>query len=155
MALGQFFSQRFGYAAHALAYLARKPFGELTTLPELAAWMKSFWPGASETYLSNVIQRLARGGVLQSHRGIAGGYSLGKPADELTLRDVAEVLEGVSLQRCALSLGPSCPKVGRCSIQRTLRGVEEQYLESLQQITIADVASGITVQLPKETAQLE
>ncbi|MCC6420622.1 MAG: Rrf2 family transcriptional regulator [Gemmataceae bacterium] len=152
MALGQFFSQRFGYAAHALAYLARKPFGELTTLPELAAWMKSFWPGASETYLSNVIQRLARGGVLQSHRGIAGGYSLGKPADELTLRDVAEVLEGVSLQRCALSLGPSCPKVGRCSIQRTLRGVEEQYLESLQKITLASILSEIADKLPQDVS---
>lgn len=37
MAIGQFFSQRFGYGVHALAFIARKPHGELTTLPELAA----------------------------------------------------------------------------------------------------------------------
>ena len=60
MAVGQFFSQRFGYGVHALAFIATKPAGELTTLPELAAWMKTIWPNASDTYLSNVVQRLAR-----------------------------------------------------------------------------------------------
>ena len=63
MALGQLFSQRFGYAIHALAYMAKKPMDTLTTLPELANWMRSVWPSASEAYLSNVIQRLARGGI--------------------------------------------------------------------------------------------
>jgi len=148
MSLGQFFSQRFGYATHALGYMAKKPFGELTTLSELAGWMKGVWDAASETYLSNVIQRLARGGVLRSHRGIAGGYSLAKPADRITLRDLAEILEGVSVEKCSLSLGPSCPKKGRCGIQRTLRKLEEQFLESLEKISIADISSGMTIDLP-------
>jgi len=149
MALGQFFSQRFGYATHALAYMAKKPFGSLTTLPEIADWLRTVWADTSETYLSNVIQRLARGGILQSHRGIAGGYSLTRPVDEITLRDVAEVLEGVSLERCALSLAPRCPRQAGCNIQRTLRQVEEQYLASLEQISIADLAAGMTIKLPK------
>ena len=54
MAVGQFFSQRFGYAVHALAFVARKPAGELATLPEVADWMRTIWPSASESYLSNV-----------------------------------------------------------------------------------------------------
>lgn len=149
MALGQFFSQRFGYATHALAYMAKKAFGSLTTLPELAEWMRSVWPGASETYLSNVIQRLARGGVLQSHRGISGGYSLARPPEDISLRDVMEVLEGVSLERCSLSLGPGCPIVGKCNIQRILRGIEDEYLQSLERITVAEVADGVTIKLPK------
>ena len=146
MALG--FSQRFGYATHALAYMTKKPFGALTSLSELAEWMQSVWPGASETYLSNVIQRLARGGVLQSHRGIAGGYSLGRPPEDITLRDVTEVLEGVSLERCALSLGPRCPKQGGCQIQRTLRRVEEEYLKALEKVSIAEIAAEIAIKLP-------
>jgi Rrf2 family nitric oxide-sensitive transcriptional repressor len=147
MALG--FSQRFGYATHALAYMAKKPFGALTSVSELAEWMKSVWPAASETYLSNVIQRLARGGVLQSHRGIAGGYSLARSPKEITLRDVSEVLEGVSLERCALSLGPRCPKQGGCTIQRTLRRVEEEYLKALEKVSVADIAAEISVKLPQ------
>lgn len=152
MALGQFFSQRFGYATHALGYMAKKPFGELTTLPELAEWMRTVWPGASETYLSNVIQRLARGGVLQSHRGIAGGYSLARPAEAIHLRHLVEVLEGVSVERCALSLGPSCPRAGGCTIQRTLRRVEEKYLESLEEITIAEISAGMVIKVPKSAS---
>ncbi len=73
MAGGQLFSQRFGYGVHALAFVAKKPAGELTTLPELAEWMRTIWPSVSETYLSNVVQRMARGRLLRSHRGIAGG----------------------------------------------------------------------------------
>jgi Rrf2 family protein len=149
MALGQFFSQRFGYATHALAYMAKKAFGELSTLPEIGEWMRSVWADASETYLSNVIQRLARGGVLRSHRGIAGGYSLARPAEEITLRDLAEVLEGVSVEQCALALSPECPSGTHCHIRRTLRQIEEQFLASLEKITVDDIAAGLSIKMPK------
>jgi Rrf2 family nitric oxide-sensitive transcriptional repressor len=145
------FSQRFGYATHALAYIAKKPLGTLVTLPELAGWIRSLWPGASNTYLSNVVQRLARGGVLRGHRGIGGGYSLTRPPEQITLRDLAEILEGASLEKCGLSLGPNCPVVGRCHIQRTVRQIEEQYLQSLAKITLAEIAAGVSIKLPQET----
>ena len=145
MAIGQFFSQRFGYAVHALAYFAKKPAGELTTLPEVASWMELIWPDSSSTYLSNVIQRLARGGFLRSHRGIAGGYSLARPADKISLKDLVELLEGVQLERCGLSLAETCPIAVRCSIQRKLARLEEAYLESLSQVTIAELAKDLLV----------
>jgi Rrf2 family protein len=149
MALGQLFSQRFGYATNALGYMANKRFGALTTLPELATWMRSVWPNSSDTYLSSVIQRLARGGVLRSHRGITGGYSLARPAEEINLRQLAEVIDGVVLEKCSLSLAPQCPVQGRCHIQRTLRGLEEQFLESLEKITIAQITAGMTIRVPR------
>jgi Rrf2 family protein len=147
MAGSQIFSQRFGYAAHALAYMSKKAFGELTTLPELAGWMRSVWPHASETYLSNVIQRLARGGIVRSHRGIAGGYSLGRPAKDINLRHIREVLDGVTLEKCALSLGPECPAQETCTIQRTLCKLEEQYMKSLEKFTIAQIAAQMPIAL--------
>jgi Rrf2 family protein len=143
VAVGQFFSQRFSYGLHALAYVATKPQGELTTLPELAQWMRSIWPSASETYLSSVVQRLARGRLLRSHRGIGGGYSLGRAAGKITLRDVAELLEGADTNRCSLSLEDHCPVVGRCGIQRTLHRLEENYLQSLAGVTVSDLAQQI------------
>ncbi len=152
MAIGQLYSQRSGYAIHALCYMAKKSTGELTTLPELAEWLKSMWPTTSETYLSNVIQRLARGGVLRSHRGIAGGYSLARTASEISLRDVTELLDGVSLDRCGLSLEGECPVQGFCRIQRKLRKIEEDYLHSLQRLSIAELAKDLTVKLPKKAS---
>lgn len=140
MAIGQFFSQRFGYGIHALAFIARKPQGELTTLPELAGWVRAIWPGASDTYLSNVIQRLARGRLLRSHRGVAGGYSLGRAADKITIRDVVEVLEGIDTRRCLLSLEDQCPVLGQCAISRKMESLEEAFLDSLAAVTIAELS---------------
>jgi len=149
MPFGQFFSQRFGYAAHALGYMGKKDFGELCTLPEMAEWMQAVWKDASPTYLSAVIQRLSRSGILQSIRGITGGYRLVRPADEITLKDLAVALEGVSTDRCALSLGPDCPSGGKCGIRRTLTEVVDTFLESLDKITIADISEGMTIKIPR------
>ncbi|MCB9937348.1 MAG: Rrf2 family transcriptional regulator [Planctomycetaceae bacterium] len=149
MASGQFFSQRFSYGLHALAYVATKPAGELATLPELAEWMVTIWPSASETYLSNVVQRMARGKLLRSHRGIAGGYSLGRAADKITVRDVVELLEGIEINRCGLSLEDECPVMGRCGIQRKLAKLEEGFLQSLEGLTLAELAKDIRTTIPK------
>lgn len=151
MAVGQFFSQRFGYAVHALAFVARKPAGELATLPEIAEWMRTIWPNSSDSYLSNVIQRLARGRLLRSHRGITGGYSLGRAANLITLRDLVELLEGVDLERCGLSLQDDCPVKSRCSIQRRLRELEEGYLQSLAGVTIESLSKDIVVAPPRKS----
>jgi Rrf2 family protein len=145
VAVGQFFSQRFGYGVHALAYMAKKPAGTITTVPELSDWLKRVWPSTSPTYLSSVIQRLARGGILRSHRGIAGGYSLAKSADQLTLRNVVELLEGVDIDRCALSLENECPGGGHCSIQRRLRRLEQEYLKLLDGISIETLAKDVAI----------
>ena len=132
-----------------MAYVATKPAGDLTTLPELAEWMRTIWPSASETYLSNVVQRMARGRLLRSHRGVAGGYSLGRAAANITLRDMVELLEGVDTDRCSLSLEDACPVMGRCSIQRKLNALEEDYLDALAGVTISELAKDIRVTPPK------
>ena len=149
MASGQFFSQRFSYGLHALAYVATKPAGELTTLPELAEWIVSIWPSASDSYLSNVVQRMARGKLLRSHRGIAGGYSLGRAAEKITVRDVVELLEGIETNRCSLSLNDECPVLGRCSIQRKMAKLEDAFMQSLSSLSLADLAKDIKITLSK------
>ena len=150
MAVGQFFSQRFGYGVHAMAYIAKKPSGELTTLRELAAWFRTIWPSVSETYLSNIVQRIARGGLLRSHRGVLGGYSLARAAGEITLRDLVELLEGIHLSRCGLSLEDGCPRERRCKIQSKLRDLEEIYLDSLGKVTVEELSFDIVVEMPEQ-----
>lgn len=126
-----------------MAYVATKPAGELTTLPELADWMLTIWPSASGTYLSNVVQRMAHGRLLRSHRGIAGGYSLGRPADKISIRDLVELLEGIETNRCGLALEDECPVEGRCSIQRKMSRLEEAFMQSLAGVTLAELAKDI------------
>ena len=106
----------------------------------------------SETYLSNVVQRMARGRLLRSHRGIAGGYSLARPAKEITLRDVVELLEGVDINRCNLSLGDVCMAEKRCTMQRRLRELEVGYLKALESVSVGDLAKEVVVpKTPQES----
>lgn len=45
-------------------------------------------------YLEQIFQRLRRAHIVTSKRGPGGGYTLGRPAAEITLRDIVEAVEG-------------------------------------------------------------
>ena len=78
-----------------------------------------------------------------------GGYSLARAATDISLRDLVELLEGVDVSRCGLSLDDECPVKSRCSIQRKLRKLEEGYLEALSGLTIAELSRDIVVKPPR------
>ena len=149
MLLGQLFSQRVGYAVHALCYMARSsPRETLTTVPELSGWMRGVWPGSSETYLANVIRRLVRGGLLVSQRGISGGYSFARSPEEITLHDVVALLEGVSYARCALTPTGKCPVQDDCTNYSALCSLQRKYTDLLAGVTIADLARDMAAPMP-------
>jgi Rrf2 family protein len=94
---------------------------------------------------------LTRGGILRSHRGIGGGYSLAQTAEQITLRDLAELLEGIAVERCSLSLGSQCPFQADCKIKNKLHEIEDRFLESLEEVNIKQIAAEIVVRFPKRT----
>ncbi|MFL5893519.1 MAG: RrF2 family transcriptional regulator [Thermoleophilaceae bacterium] len=76
------------YAVRALAELARRgsapvPIGEIAARREIPP-----------QFLESLFVTLRRGGVLQSQRGVKGGYSLARPAESITILEVVELLEG-------------------------------------------------------------
>jgi Rrf2 family protein len=77
------------YAVRALAELARTgsagpvPIGEIARRREIPV-----------QFLEGLFATLRRAGILQSQRGVKGGYSFARPADELTVLEVVEALEG-------------------------------------------------------------
>jgi Rrf2 family protein len=52
--------------------------------------------GITESYLSKVFARLRKAGVVRSVPGVKGGYELARPAEEVSLWDIIEALEGPS-----------------------------------------------------------
>ncbi len=76
------------YAVAALTELARTPdepvpVGEIARRREIPA-----------QFLEQLVATLRRGGVLRSQRGVKGGYTLARPADEITVLQVVELLDG-------------------------------------------------------------
>jgi Rrf2 family protein len=45
-------------------------------------------------FLEQLFATLRRAGILRSQRGVKGGYSLARPADEITVLELVELLDG-------------------------------------------------------------
>jgi Rrf2 family protein len=92
------------------------PIGEVATRRDIAP-----------QFLESLFVTLRRGGVLQSQRGVKGGYSLARPAEEITVLEVVELLEG-EVGAGAEALGPPWSEMAAAARAR------------LAGTTIADVA---------------
>ncbi len=55
--------------------------------------------GASRNHLAKVMQRLVKDNYIKSTRGPAGGFVLNKPANEITLLNIYESIEGQIVDR--------------------------------------------------------
>lgn len=95
--------------------------------------------------LMNVLKRLNRTGHVRSQRGARGGYVLAVPAEQVTLADLIEAVEGpVHLTRCTNTAkdGRSCELTGTCPIRGSLVQVHRRLRAFLSDVTIADLAFG-------------
>lgn len=77
------------YAVRALCELARRggtapvPIGEIASRRDIPV-----------QFLEGLFATLRRAGILQSQRGVKGGYSFARPVEEVTVLEVVELLEG-------------------------------------------------------------
>lgn len=85
------------YGLQGLVFLARQEPGAVIQLADIAAAQRM-----SPAFLSKIFQNLSRHGLIRSHRGRLRGYSLGRPAGEISLREILHATEGPDLlDRCA------------------------------------------------------
>lgn len=57
--------------------------------------------GLSLPMVSKILKRLARAGILTSFRGVRGGYDLARSADDISVADIVDALEGpIGLMPC-------------------------------------------------------
>ena len=82
------FTTKTEYGLVCLIYMARR-YPEMVTIKEIVAKERF-----SLTYIEKILQSLREGNIVISHKGKQGGYSLAKPPEKITLREVIESLEG-------------------------------------------------------------
>jgi Rrf2 family transcriptional regulator, cysteine metabolism repressor len=125
-------SQKLEYACRAMAQLAKYHDGRtLTRLEELAQR-----EAVSGNFLVQILNDLRRAGLIESRRGKAGGYLLGRSADQITLRQVVEAVDPALLQCSVTRDGDS----GQ-AVRRAWEQVSEVLQHSLDQITVESLAS--------------
>ena len=126
------------YGARGVVYLARQPNDSVLLVGEIASA-----EGMPESYLAKIFQALAREGIVRSHRGAGGGFSLGRSPGEITLRQVVEAIDGpIALCRC-LGVSGSCDRMAGCSLYPVLREAQERLLALLGATTFDDLAQDV------------
>lgn len=88
-------------------------------------------------FLEQVFSALRRGGVVRSRRGASGGYSLARPADEISVLEVVAALDGVpSPAECTQGL---CERVDGCGAASIWIEVQQALEKVLGGTSIGDL----------------
>ena len=122
------------YALVFLAKLNRFPRDQWVSVREMAGHL-----GIPNRFLSNIVYKLVKAGMLESHRGVHGGVKLAKEPEAITIGDILETMEdSMGLVDCISQPG-SCPIENNCDILKFWAVTHGLVLTALKQITLKDI----------------
>lgn len=124
-----------GYAIVALSYvgLAETAWVQATSIAEAT--------GIPKPYLSKILHALGKSGIIRTKRGSGGGVALSRPADQVTLLDVAMAVEPLSAEpRCFLGM-TRCSEEKPCPMHTFWRQIRDKTREEMARTTLARVAA--------------
>jgi Rrf2 family nitric oxide-sensitive transcriptional repressor len=125
------FSQTAEYALRAVVYLAGQN-SEPRTTAQIAEATR-----VPTGYLSKVMQALGRARLVQSQRGLHGGFTLARPAAELTVLDVIQAVDPIRrIESCPLGIKGH---INLCPLHRRLDQAMDLVENALRESTIAEL----------------
>jgi Rrf2 family protein len=119
-----------------MVVLAKLPAGAYAGAANIAREIK-----APQNYLGKLLQVLARAGLVQSQKGLGGGFRLTREPRHISLLDVVEPIEHISRWSGRILGRPECSEEHPCAIHDRWKKVRQAYLHMLQQTTIADLVA--------------
>src|SRR5881409_3204804 len=98
-------------------------------------------------FLEQILNELKSAGIVESRRGVAGGYRLRMAPEQVTLAEVIRYIEGplapVSCvserfyERC------TCPDEPNCGIRSVMKDVREAIVKILESVTLAQLCERV------------
>src|SRR5690242_20522225 len=94
-------------------------------------------------FLEQILNDLKSAGIVQSRRGVAGGYRLARPPEQITLAAIVRHIEGALAPVSCVSERfyekCSCPDEARCAIRSAMKEIREAVVKVAERITVADL----------------
>jgi Rrf2 family protein len=129
------------YGLRCLLCLTGADAGHSLTIPEIASA-----EGLSAPYVAKLLSVLRQAGLIASVRGRSGGYTLARPAAEITLGSVMAVLgeplfdePGYCQKHAGTETDGHCVHQGGCTLRALWLTLEEWMRHTLNQITLVDL----------------
>jgi Rrf2 family protein len=129
-------SKKVEYGLIAIRHIATKPSGEIVTAKEIADIYRIPYE-----LLAKVLQRLTKSGLIVSHQGVRGGYSLAKNPEAIPVSMIINAIEGTQpmIARC-MSEGPdSCNVFTVCTIKSPLTKVQANIELAFSTMTLSEI----------------
>ncbi len=128
------------YATRLMTALARAHGGEPVAAERLAES-----DNVPADYVSQILLKLRRAGLVESRRGSAGGYALSRPPERITLSEVVRAVDGDVFEDVCEKYDSgekNCRHQDACSISPVWRGLGEAVTRYLESVTLASILDG-------------
>jgi Rrf2 family protein len=115
----------------ALAALAPGEYGRTSEIAELA--------GIPRNYLGKILFQMARRGVVESQRGLGGGFRLARSADRISLHEVIDSVEDLTRWNDCAFGEKSCSEDRPCALHGRWGRVRDAYFSLLKDTSVAEL----------------
>ncbi|MFA7314684.1 MAG: Rrf2 family transcriptional regulator [Candidatus Magasanikbacteria bacterium] len=88
-------------------------------------------------FLQRIVRSLKNGGLVDSNRGMYGGYFLKRDIEKITVKQIMEAVDG-PLGVAACFRGHICPRAKTCSSKQVLNNINLQLNKILSTMVVAD-----------------
>ncbi len=127
------------YAIVLMGYMSRYPIGQISTSRGLSEESKLPLPTVSK-----ILKRLSRSGLLVSHRGNKGGYTLVRKPDEISVAAIISSMEGgLALTECASEVSAVCELEESCPVRGNWKRINDVVFGALSGLTIEEMATPV------------
>ena len=100
------------YGLFGAVYLAKQPRGAVISLSEISDSQQ-----VPDKFLAKIFQNLTKAGILRSHRGVRGGFSLNRLPRRVTISELLQAIQGDADPLKCMNDGHPCEKRGDCPIR--------------------------------------
>jgi len=94
-------------------------------------------------FVERILQELRDSGIVETHRGKFGGYSLAKPAEEIGIGQIVRLMDGRLAPICCASENAyqpcTCPDEDHCGLRMIMIDVRNAIANILDRYTVAQV----------------
>ena len=130
-------NRRGEYSILGMLHLAKQQNGNFMGISEVAEAVS-----VPEKFLRILFHELVKSHMLRSQRGTGGGFSLARPATEITLRQIVEAIQGpIAAFSCVTDQTTDCEKASCCGLHMVLQGIRRQVVQELDRYTLSDLAT--------------
>jgi Rrf2 family protein len=145
------------YGLHCLLYLV--PSAE-TAAPAASARDLAELQGLPVEFMAKLLTRLEKAGLVTASEGVGGGFALARGADEISVLDVVNAIDGEKplfdcreiRGRCAIFKGapPQWADKGVCSIHAVMLEAEQRMRDVLAERTLGVIAARVAAKAPPQ-----